>query len=62
MAARMSKMIRFDDSAVATTLRRHWGLGEQPIKKMIHLLEVNGVRVFSLVIDAVEVDAFSMWR
>ena len=51
-----------EPEAAAATLRRHWGLGEQPIKNMIHLLEVNGVRVFSLVIDAVEVDAFSMWR
>lgn len=51
-----------EPEAAAATLRRHWGLGEQPIKNMIHLLEVNGVRVFSLAIDAVEVDAFSMWR
>jgi Zn-dependent peptidase ImmA (M78 family) len=29
---------------------------------MVHLLESRGVRVFSLAIDAREVDAFSMWR
>jgi len=28
---------------------------------MVHLLEAKGVRVFSLAIDAKEVDAFSMW-
>lgn len=51
-----------EPEAAAATLRRHWGQGEQPIKNMIHLLEANGVRVFSLAIDAAEVDAFSMWR
>lgn len=51
-----------EPETAAATLRRHWGLGEQPIKNMVHLLEANGVRVFSLAIDAAEVDAFSMWR
>lgn len=48
--------------AAAEALRRHWGLGELSIKNTIHLLESKGVRVFSLSLDAVEVDAFSMWR
>jgi Zn-dependent peptidase ImmA (M78 family) len=39
-----------------------WGLGELPVKNMVHLLESRGVRVFSIAIDAVEVDAFSLWR
>jgi Zn-dependent peptidase ImmA (M78 family) len=48
--------------AAAAALRRAWGLGELPIKNMIHLLESKGVRVYSLAIDAAEVDAFSLWR
>lgn len=48
--------------AAALVLRQQWGLGELPIKNMVHLLEAKGVRVFSLSVDAVEVDAFSMWR
>lgn len=48
--------------AAADALRRHWGLGELPVKNMIHLLESKGIRVFSLAIDAQEVDAFSLWR
>lgn len=48
--------------AAADSLRRHWGLGELPIKNIVHLLESKGVRIFSLCIDAVEVDAFSLWR
>lgn len=47
--------------AAAETLRMHWGLGELQIKNMVHLLEAKGVRVFSLTLDAKEVDAFSMW-
>lgn len=50
-----------DPETAAESLRQHWGLGEQPIRNMIHLLEAKGVRVFSLAIDAKEVDAFSMW-
>ena len=48
--------------SAAATVRQSWGLGELPIGNMVHLLESKGVRVFSLAIDAVEVDAFSMWR
>ena len=48
--------------AAAETLRRLWGLGEMPIKNMIHLLEAKGVRVFSLSIDTAQLDAFSMWH
>lgn len=48
--------------AAAMALRDQWGLGELPVKNMIHLAESRGVRVYSLSIDAVEVDAFSMWR
>ncbi len=51
-----------DPEAAARTLRQQWGLGELPVKNMVHLLEAKGVRVFSLSIDAAEVDAFSMWR
>lgn len=46
----------------AVSLRQYWGLGERPIKNMIHLLEAKGVRVFSLAENSVEVDAYSVWR
>ncbi len=45
----------------AATLRRIWGLGEAPIGNLIHLLESRGIRVYSLAIEAKEVDAFSVW-
>lgn len=48
--------------AIAEMLRSHWGMGEQPIKNMIGLLESKGVRVYSLSIDSKEVDAFSLWN
>ncbi len=43
-------------------LRREWGLGEAPIGNMIALLESKGIRVFSLAMEAEEVDAFSVWQ
>jgi len=51
-----------DPEVAAEMLRAHWGIGELPIKNMISLLESKGVRVYSLAIDAKEVDAFSMWK
>lgn len=50
-----------DPEAAAEALRYYWGLGELPIKNIIALLESKGIRVYSLAIDAKEVDAFSMW-
>lgn len=46
----------------ARSLRQKWGLGERPIKNMIHLLEAKGARVFSLAENTRNVDAFSSWR
>lgn len=48
--------------AGASALRAAWGLGERPIKNMVHLLEAKGVRVFSLTYDCRSVDAYSFWR
>ncbi|MGX5723158.1 ImmA/IrrE family metallo-endopeptidase [Shinella zoogloeoides] len=48
--------------SAAAGLRDYWGLGNRPIKNMVHLLELKGVRVFSLGEDGKEVDAFSVWR
>lgn len=45
----------------ARAVRESWGIGELSISNMIHLLEANGVRVFSLAENCVEVDAFSFW-
>jgi Zn-dependent peptidase ImmA (M78 family)/DNA-binding XRE family transcriptional regulator len=50
-----------DPEAAAEYVRRAWGLGTLSIRNMLHLLESKGVRVFSLALDAREVDAFSLW-
>lgn len=52
----------FDPTTAAKSLRGEWGLGKRPIKNLIHLLESKGVRVFSLVEECAEVDAFSFWE
>jgi Zn-dependent peptidase ImmA (M78 family)/transcriptional regulator with XRE-family HTH domain len=46
--------------SAAEALRAEWGLGERPIRNTVHLLEVHGVRVFSLPVDSRAVDAFSV--
>jgi Zn-dependent peptidase ImmA (M78 family)/transcriptional regulator with XRE-family HTH domain len=50
----------FEPEAAAQVLRTEWGLGERPIHNMVHLAESHGVRVFSLPIDSLKVDAFSV--
>lgn len=50
-----------DPEAAATSLRQQWRLGEIPVKNIIHLLESKGVRVYSLAVDSLNVDAFSYW-
>ena len=51
-----------DPELAAAGVREAWGLGERRVPNIVHLLERHGVRVFSLVQDCVEVDAFSFWR
>ena len=51
-----------DPEAAAEFVRRTWLLGVLPARNMVHLLESKGVRVFSLSVDAREVDAFSLWK
>jgi Zn-dependent peptidase ImmA (M78 family)/DNA-binding XRE family transcriptional regulator len=46
----------------AASIRQYWGLGERPIKNILHLLEAKGIRVFSLAENSTEVDAYSVWR
>lgn len=46
----------------ARTLREHWKLGSKSISSMVHLMEMNGIKVFSLSENAVEVDAYSFWK
>ena len=48
--------------AAAMALRQQWGLGERPVRNMVHLLEAKGIRVFTMFEDTMEVDAFSLWR
>ena len=52
----------YQPEAAADALRARWGLGEKPIRNMVHLLEAKGVRVFSLAEQCLSVDAFSLWR
>ncbi|BBQ65828.1 ImmA/IrrE family metallo-endopeptidase [Klebsiella quasipneumoniae] len=46
----------------ARALREYWRLGSKSISNMVHLLEMNGIKVFSLSENATEVDAYSFWK
>ncbi|MEU0532164.1 ImmA/IrrE family metallo-endopeptidase [Amycolatopsis tolypomycina] len=50
-----------DIETIALRVRGQWDLDERPIPNMLHLLEAHGVRVFSLVQDVRDVDAFSLY-
>lgn len=51
-----------DDAAevAALRVRSEWGLGVQPIKNIISLMELKGIKVFSLPLNVREVDALSI--
>ena len=51
-----------EPEAAAIALRNYWGLGDRPITHMIALLEVKGVRVFSLAEQSRHLDAYSFWK
>lgn len=51
-----------EPEAAAEIVRSAWSLGYRPIANLIHLLELKGVRVYSLTQDTRNVDAFSFWR
>ena len=51
-----------DPATAAIELRNEWGLGEKPVRNVIHLLELYGGRVFSLSEDTAVLDAYSFWR
>lgn len=52
----------YEPEAAAEAVREKWGLGVKSISNMIHMLEANGVRVFSLSENTLDVDAFSFWK
>ncbi|WET81098.1 ImmA/IrrE family metallo-endopeptidase [Amycolatopsis sp. QT-25] len=50
-----------DVETIALRVRGQWDLDQRPIPNMVHLLEARGVRVFSLVQEVRDVDAFSFY-
>jgi Zn-dependent peptidase ImmA (M78 family)/DNA-binding XRE family transcriptional regulator len=60
--ANVPSMRGYDPETAAEALRARWEIGEKAIDNMVRLLEFRGVRVFSLPIDSVSVDAFSVWH
>lgn len=51
-----------EPEAAAEALRNEWAIGERSISSMVHLLEAKGVRIFSLVEDTTDMDAYSFWK
>lgn len=51
-----------EPEAAAASLRQYWGLGERPIRNLVHLLEAKGTRIFSLAENTRAVDAYSFWK
>lgn len=60
-AVAVPNFARVDPELAAAGVRSEWGLGERPVGNLIHLLESKGIRVFSLVEECREIDAFSFW-
>ncbi|MFC0457704.1 XRE family transcriptional regulator [Arthrobacter liuii] len=52
----------YDPETAARVVRERWGLGTAPIPNLLDVLEAHGVRIFSLAMDVVEIDAFSFFH
>ena len=61
-ASDVPRLQNTDPEAAAMAIRGRWSLGELPVKNLIHLLELHGVRVFSLAGETKKVDAYSFWH
>jgi Zn-dependent peptidase ImmA (M78 family) len=58
----LPRIDQLDPEGASLALRQRLGLGEQPIRHLLKLLEAHGVRFFALGDIADEIDAFSLWR
>ncbi|MGE7094401.1 helix-turn-helix domain-containing protein [Lysinibacillus sp. NPDC048646] len=47
---------------LAKRVREQWGIGDKPIANIVHLLERNGIMVFSVDTDSQKVDAYCQHR
>ena len=50
-----------DIDNVAMTLRKFWGLGNNPISNLVWLLENNGIIVTRMLLEAATLDSLSAW-
>lgn len=66
----LSSKFRFPDAELPTlpgyapetaaaTVRARWGLGQQPVRSVVQLLEAHGVRIYALREELRDLDAFS---
>jgi Zn-dependent peptidase ImmA (M78 family) len=60
-AAAVPSLTGYDPQSAAEVVRARWGLGERPIRNILHLLEAHGVRIYSLTTDNNELDAYSLY-
>jgi len=59
-AANIPSLTGREPAMAAQEVRARWGLGEQPIGNLVHLVEAHGIRVFSLTDDTKDLDAYCL--
>jgi Zn-dependent peptidase ImmA (M78 family)/DNA-binding XRE family transcriptional regulator len=50
-----------DPETAAEIVRARWGLGERPVRNMLHVIEAQGVRIYSLTELNEALDAYSLY-
>ena len=61
--ANVPTLTGYDPEAAAEVVRARWGLGERPIPNVVHRLEAQGIRTYSLTAENAQLDAYSLyWR
>lgn len=51
-----------EPEVAADMLRKTWGMDLNPAQNMVHLMEANGIRVYSLADQTADADALSFWN
>jgi len=48
--------------SIASHLRKHWNLGEEPIPNLVEILQMNGIIISRIEFGSKKLDAFSRWH
>ncbi len=58
----LPNLCNYEPESAAELIRHEWAIGLKSINNIVHLLELKGIRIFSLSEDTLDIDAYSFWK